>query len=81
MESISHPAKEKQKDDEKIYESWGEYYINGYRFMNYMYMYIHLLDCPQVQAVYDYTAQQHDEISLVRGDIVKVLRKMGDGEL
>ena len=23
IESISHPAKEKQKDDEKIYETWG----------------------------------------------------------
>ena len=38
------------------------------------------LDCPQVQAVFDYHAQQPDELSLVRGDVVKVYRKMADGE-
>lgn len=38
------------------------------------------IDCPQVQAVYDYAAQQHDELELMRGDIVKVYRKMADGK-
>jgi neuronal guanine nucleotide exchange factor len=36
-------------------------------------------DCPQVQAIYDYKAAQPDELSLERGDVVKVYRKMGDG--
>ena len=36
-------------------------------------------DCPQVQAIYDYHSEQPDELSLERGDIVKVLRKMADG--
>ena len=36
-------------------------------------------DCPQVQAVFDYQAQQPDELSLERGDVVKVYRKMADG--
>uniref|UniRef100_A0A1X7U728 Uncharacterized protein n=1 Tax=Amphimedon queenslandica TaxID=400682 RepID=A0A1X7U728_AMPQE len=58
LEALTHPAKEKQKEDEKIYETW---------------------DCPQVQAVYDYTPKQHDELGLMRGDIVKVYRKMADG--
>ena len=39
-----------------------------------------ILDCPQVQAVYDYTPKQHDELGLMRGDIVKVYRKMADGK-
>ena len=29
---------------------------------------------------FDYHAQQPDELSLVRGDVVKVYRKMADGE-
>lgn len=37
-------------------------------------------DCPQVQAVYDYHAQQPDELDLERGDVVKVYRKMADGK-
>ena len=37
-------------------------------------------DCPQVQAIYDYKAAQPDELSLERGDVVKVYRKMADGE-
>ncbi|XP_028394299.1 rho guanine nucleotide exchange factor 5-like isoform X2 [Dendronephthya gigantea] len=36
-------------------------------------------DCPQVQAVHDYQAQQSDELSLVPGDVVNVLRKLSDG--
>ena len=32
-----------------------------------------------MQAVYDYHAQQPDELGLERGDVVKVLRKMADG--
>ena len=37
-------------------------------------------DCPQVQAAFDYGAQQPDELTLERGDVVKVFRKMPDGE-
>ena len=36
-------------------------------------------DCPQVQAVFDYKAQQPDELDLQR-DVVKVYRKMADGK-
>lgn len=32
-----------------------------------------------MQAVYDYHAQQPDELDLERGDVVKVYRKMADG--
>ena len=38
-----------------------------------------VIDCPQVQAVYDYHPEQPDELSLMRGDVVKVYRKMADG--
>lgn len=37
-------------------------------------------DCPQVQAIFDYHGQQPDELDLQRGDVVKVYRKMADGE-
>ncbi|KAF0291101.1 Rho guanine nucleotide exchange factor 26 [Amphibalanus amphitrite] len=36
-------------------------------------------DCPQVQAVHPYTAQQPDELTLQIGDVMKVHRKVPDG--
>ncbi|CAG9860623.1 unnamed protein product [Phyllotreta striolata] len=36
-------------------------------------------DCPQVTALHDYNASQPDELSLSRGDVINVLRKMNDG--
>lgn len=36
-------------------------------------------DCPQVFTEHEYTAIQPDELSLQKGDIVKVLTKMNDG--
>ncbi|CAH0556152.1 unnamed protein product [Brassicogethes aeneus] len=36
-------------------------------------------DCPQVTAVHNYTASQPDELPVVRGDVINVLRKMADG--
>ena len=39
-----------------------------------------IVDCPQVQAVHNYHSAQPDELTLHEGDIVKVLRKLPDGE-
>ncbi|XP_043214281.1 pneumococcal serine-rich repeat protein-like isoform X6 [Amphibalanus amphitrite] len=36
-------------------------------------------DCPQVQAMHPYTAQQPDELTLQIGDVMKVHRKVPDG--
>lgn len=36
-------------------------------------------DCPQVTALHNYNACQPDELSLSRGDVINVLRKMTDG--
>ncbi|XP_046850835.1 rho guanine nucleotide exchange factor 26-like isoform X2 [Xenia sp. Carnegie-2017] len=36
-------------------------------------------DCPQVNVIHNYQAQQSDELSLVPGDVVNVLRKLTDG--
>lgn len=36
-------------------------------------------DCPQVMALYSYSANQPDELSLQPGDVINVLRKMADG--
>ncbi|KAK2705635.1 hypothetical protein QYM36_015873 [Artemia franciscana] len=35
-------------------------------------------DCPQVQVIHPYTAQQNDELNLQFADVVNVLRKMAD---
>ncbi|XP_066296255.1 uncharacterized protein [Branchiostoma lanceolatum] len=36
-------------------------------------------DCPQVQVIHPYQAQQPDELELERSDIINVSRKMADG--
>lgn len=36
-------------------------------------------DCPQVQAIHSYQAEQPDELTLREGDVIKVLRKLPDG--
>lgn len=36
-------------------------------------------DCPQVMALYSYSPNQPDELSLQPGDVINVLRKMTDG--
>ncbi|XP_066932051.1 rho guanine nucleotide exchange factor 16-like isoform X2 [Clytia hemisphaerica] len=36
-------------------------------------------DCPQVQAIHQYVAQQPDELTLMEGDVISVLRKLPDG--
>lgn len=38
-------------------------------------------DCPQVNVIHNYQAQQSDELSLVPGDVVNVLRKLTDGKI
>ncbi|KAJ7381546.1 Rho guanine nucleotide exchange factor 26, partial [Desmophyllum pertusum] len=35
-------------------------------------------DCPQVNALYNYSAQQPDELSLYEGDVINVLKKLPD---
>ena len=39
-----------------------------------------ILDCPQVQAIHSYQAEQPDELTLREGDVIKVLRKLPDGK-
>lgn len=39
------------------------------------------VDCPQVNALHNYTAQQPDELSLYEGDVINVLKKLPDGKL
>lgn len=36
-------------------------------------------DCPQAVAVHAYAADQEDELNLVPGDLINILRKMPDG--
>jgi hypothetical protein len=51
--------------------------VTNFCFINEL---ISHLDCPQVHALHDYQAQQSDELSLVPGDVVNVLRKLPDGK-
>ena len=39
-----------------------------------------VIDCPQVQAIHPYIAQQSDELTLMEGDVISVLRKLPDGK-
>ena len=39
------------------------------------------VDCPQVNSLHNYTAQQPDELSLYEGDVINVLKKLPDGKL
>ena len=41
---------------------------------------VHTSDCPQVQCVEQYVAQQADEISLEPTEIINVIRKTNEGE-
>lgn len=36
-------------------------------------------DCPQATVVHAYAASQEDELSLEKGDLINILRKMPDG--
>ena len=73
-----------EREDEKIYQTWGKTHHSVKLCMaihHSLSLSLSLsLDCPQVQAVFDYKAQQPDELDLQRGDVVKVYRKMADGE-
>jgi len=42
--------------------------------------YFFVVDCPQVQVIHPYAAQQPDELTLLEGDVISVLRKLPDGE-
>ena len=72
-----------EKENEKIYQTWGKFDLISLPFEK-----MHIttsppppsVDCPQVQAVFDYKAKQPDELDLQRGDVVKVYRKMADGK-
>ena len=39
-----------------------------------------MTDCPQVQCVEKYIAQEPDELTLEESDVINVFKKMGDGE-
>lgn len=39
-----------------------------------------LADCPQVQCVHPYVAQQPDELSLELADVLNILEKTDDGK-
>lgn len=83
IEAVSQPSSE--NPNEIIYEEWGIFWFNFFR-LNFIWLidlnnfYFHLYsDCPQVQCIKSYCAQQTDEISLEETDVLNVCRKMKDG--
>lgn len=63
---------------ESIYEQWGKL-IQDKVIRNTADVSI-LSDCPQYTCIYQYEAQQPDELSLQNGDVMQVLKKTSDGE-
>lgn len=85
MAAFPNPTNADGEDCDVIYEDWGENHSRAAAAL--------LLtpesdpaslsvgsDCPQVQCVEQYTAQQADELTLEPTEIVNVIRKTNEGE-
>jgi neuronal guanine nucleotide exchange factor len=52
------------------------FYIGKWLLFNTLFC---VTDCPQVQAIHQYKAQQPDELNLEESDVINVFKKMIDG--
>lgn len=86
MAAFPNPTNPDREEDEVIYEDWGEDYSDATAcvcvcFMSVVsYLCVCLSDCPQVQCVEQYIAQQADELALEPTEIVNVIRKTNEGK-
>lgn len=71
-------------EDDVIYEDWGEDYSNATAMcvcvvcflpLCVFFFFFFVSDCPQVQCVEQYIAQQADELTLEPTEIINVIRK------
>lgn len=84
MAAFPNPTNPDQEDNEVIYEDWGENYSDATTVPPFAPWFLMLSffgsDCPQVQCVEQYVAQQTDELSLEPTEIVNVIRKTNEGK-
>lgn len=88
MAAFPNTANQERDDKEVIYEDWGEdkriqnsHTPSVMRVMKvYNYMCLWMADCPQVQCVEQYIAQQADELNLEPTEIINVIRKTNEGK-
>lgn len=88
MAAFPNTTNQERDDKEVIYEDWGEdkriqnshtsRVIGVIRVYNYMCLW--MADCPQVQCVEQYIAQQADELNLEPTEIINVIRKTNEGK-
>lgn len=73
-----------REDDDVIYDDWGENYSDATTVTPFDPLFLMLSffgsDCPQVQCVEQYIAQQTDELTLEPTEIVNVIRKTNEGK-
>lgn len=86
MAAFPNPTNPDRDEDEVIYEDWGEDTSGTASCgcvcasVSYGYVCVCVSDCPQVQCVEQYIAQQADELTLEPTEIVNVIRKTNEGK-
>lgn len=78
MAAFPNPTHVDGEDYEVIYEDWGENRRDaptGLLPIHSLSFFVFGSDCPQVQCVEQYVAQQTDELTLEPTEIVNVIRK------
>lgn len=85
MAAFPNPTNPDGDEDEVIYEDWGEDYsysntLSVFNTHSFLRLCVCVSDCPQVQCVEQYTAQQADELTLEPTEIINVIRKTNEGK-
>lgn len=88
MAAFPNPTHPDREDDEVIYDDWGENgtdpppppFFKTPSFLTRGCGCGRGPDCPQVQCVEQYTAQQTDELTLEPTEIINVIRKTNEGK-
>ena len=87
MAAFPNPTNPDGDEDEVIYEDWGEDCSDStvilclsFNNRSFLRLCVCVSDCPQVQCVEQYTAQQADELTLEPTEIINVIRKTNEGK-
>lgn len=86
MAAFPNPTNPDGHEDEVIYEDWGEDDSHTTARLCVFHMCgvsrrcVCVSDCPQVQCVEQYIAQQADELTLEPTEIINVIRKTNEGK-
>lgn len=86
MVAFPNPDNPNRDEEEVIYEDWGEGCSEATACVCFIpvvtdtCVFYCVTDCPQVQCVEQYIAQQADELTLEPTEIVNVIRKTNEGK-